>query len=381
MPGTAETHTAPPPAEMMLRSVALLMLSSAAAVGGAEKSGGENGGNPFASDISEASPEFICEYRKLAWEYAKKIQPSHDARLTFDALMLGRVCNQSRPERATDAPAPLAAAAACSMFVAIGGDDSHAGSSAATAKKTVAAGIEATRKLSGAKTLCVGAGTFYLEAPLDILAADSGLTIQGVPNATWLSGARKLPALKWEKFKVAPAKSGVLSELMDTNVPTPGNIRIAKSLNLSLFPSSFSFCDIYVSAGAGTGGMLGRRPIPDCNRGLWLLQRLTHCRELQGTLRDDGAGEVQELRLVSESWGRPQRVEREMLHPRGRQVGPQHKLNREGSRQRPLGGLSASRQRLEGLAAGWLEAAGGAAPPRGRRTFNTCSLPERQSRA
>ena len=46
---------------------------------------------------STADIEFICKYRSLGWEYAKKIQPNHDATLTFDAFMLGSLCNQTRP--------------------------------------------------------------------------------------------------------------------------------------------------------------------------------------------------------------------------------------------------------------------------------------------
>ena len=182
-------------------------------------------GHGFAPDSTSDQP-FVCEYRKLALEFAKQVQPQHDAALTFDALMLGSLCNETRPSEEA-APALGAAErrpeADCSVFVATTGDDSHAGTSAATAKKTVAAGVEATRKLSGPKVLCVGVGTFHLDAPLALTAADSGLTIQGeTPNAgrdgrTWISGAQALTKLKWEQYKVTPAVKGTLDAEANTD--------------------------------------------------------------------------------------------------------------------------------------------------------------------
>jgi hypothetical protein len=180
--------------------------------------------NGFPPDATADQP-FVCDYRKLAWEFAKKVQPSHDATLTFDALMLGSLCNETRPSP-TQVPAPAALdSSACAIFVDVGGDDAQSGTTSKTAKATLAAGIAATRTgASGAKTLCVGVGTFYLDAPLQLTAADSGLTIQGETPSdgrggrTWISGAVALPKLQWKQSKVAPAKAGTLSELTNTNV-------------------------------------------------------------------------------------------------------------------------------------------------------------------
>ena len=206
---------------MMLAATTLLV----ATLAGAESTGnllggGENSGKPFSSETNgnPASPEFVCKWRSLAWEYAKKVQPGHDTRLTFDALMLGNVCNATRPvAMATEVAVTGGPDPECSLFVAVGGDDRNNGTTAATAKQTVAAGIEASRKISGPRTLCIGPGQFFLEAPLDIRSADSDLTIQGSPNATWLSGARKLPALQWAQYKQAPAKKGTLRIMENTD--------------------------------------------------------------------------------------------------------------------------------------------------------------------
>jgi hypothetical protein len=177
----------------------------------------------FQPDSTSDQP-FVCDYRSLAWEFAKKVQPSHDATLTFDALMLGSLCNQTRPPPAPALPTGLSTAvtnpAGCSIYVsAAHGSDSHDGKTSKTAKATVGAGIEATRKVGGAtRTLCVGGGTYYLTGPLSLTAADSGLTIQGeAPGRTWISGATELPKLTWEKYIVAPAVTGSLNALQDTN--------------------------------------------------------------------------------------------------------------------------------------------------------------------
>ena len=125
----------------------------------------------------------------------RRVQPGHDPALTFDALMLGSLCNRTRPDPTAAAAAAAAlpppsssaaaaaAAATCSIYVATAGKDTNSGASPAAAKATVAAGIAATRRLgAGApKLLCVGGGTFYLDAPLELTAADSLLTIQVRP--------------------------------------------------------------------------------------------------------------------------------------------------------------------------------------------------------
>ena len=182
--------------------------------------------NGFPPDSTSDQP-FICEYRSLAWEFAKKIQPAHDASITFDALMLGSLCNKTRPTSFSTPPlipAPSGGGANCDIFVAVGGDDGHAGTTFKTAKATLQAGIAASRKLrTGNKTLCVSVGTFYLDAPLELTSADSGLTIRGeTPNdgrngRTWISGAVALKKLQWEKYKVAPSVPGKLNMLENTN--------------------------------------------------------------------------------------------------------------------------------------------------------------------
>jgi hypothetical protein len=144
-----------------------------------------------------------------------------DSRLTFDALMLGVTCNQTRP---TEAEATAAAAAAaptaakCDIYVAVGGDDSKSGNSPGSALATVQAGIAASRKVSGStKSLCVGPGSFQLSKALEVTSEDSGLAISGVAGETWITASQQLPKLEWEQYKVAPAVPGTLSAHLDTD--------------------------------------------------------------------------------------------------------------------------------------------------------------------
>ena len=67
----------------------------------------------------------------------------------------------------------------CTLYVATNGNDSNPGTSPSTAKKTVQAAVEASRKLKGDKTICVGAGTFRLASTIELTSADSHLTISG----------------------------------------------------------------------------------------------------------------------------------------------------------------------------------------------------------
>ena len=190
------------------------------------------GSQPFPSDIS-GNPEFDCAYRSLAWEFAKKVQPSHDATLTFDALMLGSYCNQTRPiagstgsttandsggdgNRDSRSDSDWTGADDCSIYVSVTGDDSHSGASPADAKRTVQAGVDAARQHQNAsKSVCIGPGTYRLTSAITLSAQDSGLTIRGKAGQTWLSGALRVNATTWTAFKQSPASAGSLAVTND----------------------------------------------------------------------------------------------------------------------------------------------------------------------
>jgi len=96
---------------------------------------------------------------------------------------------------------PVLHTAASSIYVSVTGDDNNPGTKAAP-KRTVVAGLAATRSLAAPKWLLLGDGTYYLEATLQLDARDSGLTVSltsGTPGSVWLSGATPLPLLAWSK--------------------------------------------------------------------------------------------------------------------------------------------------------------------------------------
>ena len=129
---------------LLLRTGTLLAALSAAAAQG------------YTPDQPGTPPEFVCAWRKLAFEYAARINPGFDRATVHDALMLGVLCNEPRPvQEAAPAAAvpPLAPAARphgtgeeSAIFVATDGNDAAAGTATAP-KKTVGAGLLATRAL------------------------------------------------------------------------------------------------------------------------------------------------------------------------------------------------------------------------------------------
>mmetsp|Transcript_6753 Transcript_6753/g.20057 ORF Transcript_6753/g.20057 Transcript_6753/m.20057 type:complete len:924 (-) Transcript_6753:1392-4163(-) len=170
----------------------------------------------FLPDSTTDQP-FICDYRKFAWEFAKAVQPTHDVTLTFDALLLGTLCNETRP--AAPPPPPAPSQQDCAFYVATDGSDSNHGTTPTSAFLSPSKGVAAGRGSASGKTVCFGPGVFYLTETVELTAADSGITLQGsAAGQTWFSGAKVLPSdLKWTTVKHVPAKPAVLVTSNDTN--------------------------------------------------------------------------------------------------------------------------------------------------------------------
>jgi hypothetical protein len=193
----------------MLRSVSLFLVFGIAAA--------------YTPDPSGVPTDFICAYREYAAEYAARLvtRANFDQKIVFDALMLGALCNKTfvDPVRSDlDGLPANETENAATIYVSVDGDDTNPGTQDKP-MKTVGAGVVATRKLAGpAKTLSVGAGTYYLTSTLVLTDKDENLLIT-TTGQVWLSGAKPLPAaLKWEQYKVAPAVAGALSSHNNTNV-------------------------------------------------------------------------------------------------------------------------------------------------------------------
>jgi hypothetical protein len=167
--------------------------------------------------------DFSCAYRAFAAEYAAHLLPSADPTLVFDALQLGTLCNKTRPLRlaARREAQSLAHGSPTTIYVAVDGDDGAAGTLAGP-KRTIAAGLAATRALpAGPKTLRIGSGTYHLNATLNLNTEDSHLAIEG-SGVVWISGAQPLPKLvRWRR--APPLSANVWSVRLPTNFTWPSN--------------------------------------------------------------------------------------------------------------------------------------------------------------
>ena len=190
-------------------------------------------------DPSGVPLKFSCAYRAFAAEFAAQLLPAADPTLVFDALQLDALCNRTRPLRpvARGAP-PLAqrAEASPTIYVATSGDDGAVGTVAAP-KRTIAAGLAATRALpAGPKVLRIGSGTYHLEATLNLTSADSHLTIEaygsGAGDAVWISGAQPLPALRWQR--APPSSANVWSAQLPANFTWPANGLSGRQLRVAV---------------------------------------------------------------------------------------------------------------------------------------------------
>jgi hypothetical protein len=202
---------------LVLRAFALAAVCSAATA-------------QYLPDVAGVPIEFACAWRKLAFEYSAGIAPSFDRATVHDALMLGALCNDTRPAQAAAPAAPVpprsparrAPAGESAIYVATDGDDAAAGTAAAP-KRTVGAGLLATRALAAPKALLIGAGTYYLGVTLEFTPADASLRVAASPGAAgavWLSGASPLPAaaeLAWTAHNVSAGSAGALDEEQGAN--------------------------------------------------------------------------------------------------------------------------------------------------------------------
>jgi hypothetical protein len=168
---------------------------------------GANGDNDPLSpgEPTGVSVAFSCAYRAFAAEFAAKLRPDLDPSIIHSALMLSSLCNRTGSKQhrhpqhygiGTGSPRYINGS---TIFVAVDGDDAHSGTARAQPKLTLQAGLRATRALPSPKTLVIGAGTYSLDTTLELLAADSDLTIAAeTVGSVVVSGARALPTnLSW----------------------------------------------------------------------------------------------------------------------------------------------------------------------------------------
>ena len=285
----------------------------------------------YEPDAPNAPVEFTCAYRKFALEYAGHINTNVDRGLVFDALMLGSLCNETRPTSPTtknhrnkvDSKRPDTP----TVYVSPTGSDSNPGTSPSSPKKTLDAALVATRMLpAGSKTMQLLPGTFHLDTTLTLTPADSGLLIAGSGNDdVWISGAAPLPdSPKWVPHKVAPAAKGtvkVYSGMNDqsgcTNNANTSKCRCYLEPVLNNCVQAFSECvecTAFAYSGNGSSAMTSQGWKNQCCLRLdnvWNHYPLTDhtCGRREGahpainvwkTVLPEGSGPVEQLRVGEE---------------------------------------------------------------------------------
>ena len=164
-----------------------------------------------------------CRGRLLAYEFGLKLIPARKPQLeSFDALELDSGCGVTRPTEVAVAPAPLSLPADGVAFHVDHehGDDATAtpGSDAAPFR-TVHRALAAARAapLGVPKSIVLKAGIHYLNATIELGAADSGLTITAAPGdegkVTVSGGVLLSPT--WTKS----SKGNASANIWETDVP------------------------------------------------------------------------------------------------------------------------------------------------------------------
>ncbi|EGD73635.1 hypothetical protein PTSG_05343 [Salpingoeca rosetta] len=158
-------------------------------------------------------PDFECDWRKAAWKYAQKLQPSQpNLRAVFDALQLEQ-CGESlggfrpaEPSSLSTFSLPAHASDANTFYVdAVAGSDSNPGT-LAKPFRTVLRAVEATRGLPASLqpgTVALRGGVHRFDSTLHLGSSDSGLTLQNYNGEkAIITGALHLGELQWLPFNV-----------------------------------------------------------------------------------------------------------------------------------------------------------------------------------
>ena len=170
-----------------MKSAAVLLAAAAASVSG----------QGYGPDQPGTPADFMCDWRKLTAEYAKKLRPDAEAKV-FDALQLQKFCNDSvrpDPSKLPIVFPPRNDLPHNAVYVdGATGQDTNSGS-IDKPLKTIAHAL--TMKMNA---VVIRAGTYYIKETLKMGAEHNGMTVTNYPGEeVWLSGGRKLENLKWQK--------------------------------------------------------------------------------------------------------------------------------------------------------------------------------------
>jgi len=143
------------------------------------------------SKIHELKNTTDCKGRLLAYEYGLSKIPARAPQLeSFDALELATTCGVTRPPEQPLYPLPLAMPQHFGDPSVTFHVDPDAGSDTASGRpaapfRTILKALQMTRAASAAapKSIVLQPGTHFLNATIELTAADSGLTITAAPGA------------------------------------------------------------------------------------------------------------------------------------------------------------------------------------------------------
>ena len=197
---------------MLLRSLFVLLFANAQGI------------SPV--PVPVGSPYLTCKVYELVHEYSLKVQPnltSAQSNAIRDALRLDE-CNTTKraPHSNEDQSRrrfPIPHSDGVTVYVdSVRGDDS-AGGTLDAPLRTIRAAQSKTRSASGASTIILRGGVYYLNSTLELTPLDSGLTIQNYDGEeAVVSGATPLGSLEWKPHDIRPHDQNTTMNIQqDTN--------------------------------------------------------------------------------------------------------------------------------------------------------------------
>ena len=251
----------------MLRTIiaiAILPLASATGHISARKS------RPLLELIASSTPahlrgtpqeEFDCAWRPLAYEWAPVLQPwlnDTQKRELYDALLLGTKCKHHQVQPPAASPAAAAPKAAepkgTTLYVSASHGSDKASGTLAHPLATLGHAVLAARKVKGAATVLLRAGTYHLAETIELGAADSGLTISSYQDERVIvSGGVPLTGLEWKPHHQsvetddAVASTVYVADLSSFSLPrgVPALLHGGQRATLARYPNANPELDLF----------------------------------------------------------------------------------------------------------------------------------------
>ena len=202
---------------------------------------------------------FDCAWRPLAYEWAPALQPwlnDTQKRQIYDALELGTKCKHApvpaAGARHAPAPAPALKPSANTFYASASHGSDKSDGSLAHPFATLGHALLAARKATGASTIQLLKGTYYLGETLELDERDSGLTIAAYQGEhVVVSGGTHLTGLQWRPLKTVEsdgAANGVfVADLSSFSLPrgVPALLHRGQRATLARYPNANPELDLF----------------------------------------------------------------------------------------------------------------------------------------